>query len=1198
MAILDGDIKVLKSAVLDDVPEGGGMATGAAVVDGVSNNLFPDISELDRTYGRIALRKVFPGVLTDNVDGYYGAHVIVAKPPADPKVSATLFTTKSWSDTRTAAQAKLESYLALGSETRFVIYGNHLVGQRSVQVYCRNNVPSPGIGDVITLVQRDVPANYQYVRVTRIVSRLVNQVFTDAQGDYTRDVLVLEISDPLRLDFSANPPSRYSSDVSPPPTRIYSTFAADATSYYGIAALAEAADLGDLTLRAASIYSQLVPSALSEAPIVDARCASDRETIVPISGAAALSISTSMNTAAGEIATRYFGSGIARGSVSLSAGGATLVDDGNGLIVASGGFTGTVDYASGAVSLARATPYNGSVTGTASPAASVSAAGHTASTEISGGNRGYNYVKSLLPVPAPGSISVDYMALGKWYRLYDNGAGGISGDEGIGTGTIDYATGSLVVTLGALPDVNTEVIFAWGTPAHYDSHVGSAVFTAPTIAIDIPDGALEPGQLSITYTAGSATKTVTDNGAGALTGDGSGTVNYATGKVRLVPSLLPDGATDVSVSYKQGLINTELFTASGNALTNFTLANAVEPKSLTITATDGAGVIYTITDDGAGVLVYRSSNATAATDNSTWSGIGSRSSVRLSSAAGVYGTVNYATGAVALNVQATLLASVQTKVGESTGYMYPNMQGPYSIPVFEWQQQSISTKAAGTIKAEYREDNDTAGATQTLVVTAPTVTLDILPQTRNTIVPGSLRFTVGSHVFVDRAGVLVKDPSVSTNSGTAAGTVNYATGVVTVDDFPGNIAASASVICLTRRGVWQEFDIKFRVSGAPIQPASLALRANRASDSVQVTAASALNGDITGAADGTVDFQFGIASVLFGAWVADAGLTAQEKLEWWYDADNIVSGNIFKPTLVFADTARFNAVAVSTLPLSAEVLGLDPVRLPVDGRVPVLRKGDVVVVHHTAATSPATVSNSQTVNLGRERVARVRVIGNDGNTITSGYTTNLDAGTVTFTNVSGYSQPVHIEHRIEDMALCSDAQINGDLALTRPLTHDFPLGSYVSSALIAGDLHARVSVFFDQQTWTGWYDTLQGSVATGTYNKTQYPVAVSNRGAIQERWEIIFTNSTTVNVIGETVGQIVTGHAIVNDLAPVNPETSVPYFEIDALGWGAGWSAGNLVRMNTVAANYPVWVARTVLQGNPTVQSDQFTIGVRGDVDV
>jgi hypothetical protein len=61
MAILDGDIVLLKSEVLDDVPEGGGMATGAAVVDGVSNNLFNDISELDRTYGACLAAQGFSG---------------------------------------------------------------------------------------------------------------------------------------------------------------------------------------------------------------------------------------------------------------------------------------------------------------------------------------------------------------------------------------------------------------------------------------------------------------------------------------------------------------------------------------------------------------------------------------------------------------------------------------------------------------------------------------------------------------------------------------------------------------------------------------------------------------------------------------------------------------------------------------------------------------------------------------------------------------------------------------------------------------------------------------------------------------------------------------------------------------------------------------------------------------------------------
>jgi NAD(P)-dependent dehydrogenase (short-subunit alcohol dehydrogenase family) len=70
----------------------------------------------------------------------------------------------------------------------------------------------------------------------------------------------------------------------------------------------------------------------------------------------------------------------------------------------------------------------------------------------------------------------------------------------------------------------------------------------------------------------------------------------------------------------------------------------------------------------------------------------------------------------------------------------------------------------------------------------------------------------------------------------------------------------------------------------------------------------------------------------------------------------------------------------------------------------------------------------------------------------SGYTEDWEAGTVTFTNGTGYSQPVRVEHRIEDMVVVADVQIDGSLQFTRQLTHDFPADeSYVSSALAVGD---------------------------------------------------------------------------------------------------------------------------------------------------
>ncbi|NMQ05294.1 hypothetical protein E4Q08_08420 [Candidatus Accumulibacter phosphatis] len=1195
MPILDGDIVLLKSSVLDDVPEGGGMATGLAVVDGVSNNLFPDISELDRTYGRTSLRKVFPAVLTDTVDAYYGAHVIVAEGPADPRVSAALFTTRSWSDVRTSAQNKLESYLALGSESRYVLYSNHLIGQRSVQVHCARSVATPGIGDVFALVQRDATANQQFVRVTRIVSRVVDQVFTDQYGDYLRDVIVLEISDPLRLAFTGAPVTRYSYDYYNPPTRLHTTFAADATSYYGVAPLAQAANLGALTLRAESVYTQLVPSALSEAPIIDARGVGDRELIVPIQNAPYLGFTTTVTTAPGVTATRYFGRAVKRGSVSVAIGGVSLVDDGNGNLVAQSGFTGTVDYASGAVSLAKNVGTSGSATYSAAQAVAIAAAGHTESTAVSIGNRGYNYVKSLSPAPAPGSVSVDYLALGKWYRLVDDGAGGLTGDDGVGSGQVNYATGSLVVTLGALPDVNTQILFAWGTTAHYRAQIGSEVFAVPAIECSLPGGAVEPGSVSITYQSGGIGHlyVVSDNGAAGFLGGVAGWIDYANGLAVILPPTLPDGDSDLLIEYRQGGIVTELHPAGG-ASSNFSLSHAVLPKSLSLSFQDDRKTEHIVIDDGLGGLHLLRAVPRVTADR-TWTeedGVSASNSSSINSLTGISGSINYTTGAIALGVMVTMLDTSQSRTLTGSGEDTTEQR--------TWVETFASAVATGVITARYRPATDSAGGLLSVSQPIGPLQIDLLPTISNTLVPGSLKFTLGGREYIDRSGLLLYGVSTTTNAGTVAGAVDYRTGRVTITDYAGGAGNPAvSVVCLTRKGFWDDWQFRFRVSGAPLQPASLAIRVVRASDSVQISASSDLTGAIeTGAIEGNVDVQFGIVTLSFGAWVADAGLSPAEKNEWWYSTDRLVSGQIFRPLLVMPETLLFNAVAVSNLPLSAEVLGLDPVRLPVDGRVPVLRKGDVLVVHHTATTAPATVSNSQTVSLGRVRVARVRVVGADGETIPTGYSHDLDAGTVTFTDVTGYSQPVTIEHRIEDMALCSDAQINGELTLTRPLTHDFPLGSLVSSALIVGDLHARVSHWFDQATWTGvWSDALIGSAASASYNTVQYPVVVTNRGAIQERWEIIFTNTTTVNVIGETVGQIVTGHAIANPLAPINPATEVPYFTVSPLGWGAGWSAGNLVRMNTVAANFPVWVARTVLQGPPAETSDQFIIGIRGDVD-
>ena len=179
-------------------------------------------------------------------------------------------------------------------------------------------------------------------------------------------------------------------------------------------------------------------------------------------------------------------------------------------------------------------------------------------------------------------------------------------------------------------------------------------------------------------------------------------------------------------------------------------------------------------------------------------------------------------------------------------------------------------------------------------------------------------------------------------------------------------------------------------------------------------------------------------------------------------------------------------------------------RLPPDGRVPIFRVGSYVVISHTGRIAAATYSAGMTIDCARTRLSRVYLVGADGKLIRSGYSVNLDAGTVAITDVTGWVQPVVIKHRIEEMARLADVQINGALRLTKQLSHVFPAGSIVSAAIMAGNLRARALPVFDQQSWDGitWADTTVGNPASATYNDGAYPVIVTNAGAMTERFAL------------------------------------------------------------------------------------------------
>lgn len=156
---------------------------------------------------------------------------------------------------------------------------------------------------------------------------------------------------------------------------------------------------------------------------------------------------------------------------------------------------------------------------------------------------------------------------------------------------------------------------------------------------------------------------------------------------------------------------------------------------------------------------------------------------------------------------------------------------------------------------------------------------------------------------------------------------------------------------------------------------------------------------------------------------------------------------------------------------------------------------------------------------------------------------------------------------------------NDTLELSSPLLNSYAAGSRVSSLVTLGDLQAQVGTVFSQQTWTRVFsDTIIGNPIGSTYNQSLGTITVSNEGAETERWALVFTTATDFKLIGETLGQIASG-AIGTNFSPLNPISSQPYFTIPAAGWGTGWQAGNVLRLNTIGARGPFWAARCISPG-------------------
>ncbi len=452
------------------------------------------------------------------------------------------------------------------------------------------------------------------------------------------------------------------------------------------------------------------------------------------------------------------------------------------------------------------------------------------------------------------------------------------------------------------------------------------------------------------------------------------------------------------------------------------------------------------------------------------------------------------------------------------------------------------------------------------------------------------------------AGLVYRGHDRLTDSATAAGAIDYQTGLAAITNWTGGSAGLGIESAVTLRGSNLATAMFGRTPGAPLSIGQFQLTV-ALFDGVEIVAAADNNGGIDHEfVQGHVNWLTGVYYFHFGRLMLDSALGPVAKASSWYNADNIdANGFIWAPIPAKTETAAFNAVLVSYLPLDADVLGINTVRLPQDGRVPIFRAGNLAVVHNTQTyTLPNPAVAGATYDMGRTRLAYARLYDANGLVIPANqYTKDLDAGTITITaspNFSGFAHPFKCEHRVEDMRLVTDVQISGQITLQRALTHNYPANtSFISPALLIGDMRARVPVVFEQAAWASvWSDARSGNAPLGQFNSLLFPIAVTNQGAILERWAVVFTSPTGFSCYGESYGLVAVG-TVNADFSPVNPLTQYPYFTINAPAWGLGWAAGNCLRFNTLSANFPIWLARTTQQSEPVEFTDQFKIQLRGD---
>lgn len=1177
--LTSANLLVYPSEKLAKTDDGGGLMRGVPL-SGKPNELFNPTSDVELVNGGFDARLVYLSVLTSDLSKLYGAYAIVGERPEMQNVSVLLFPSAYYGEQYANAKSRIEAYSAPTIESRMTMMGKALGGSKMVQAYQRVGEALPLVGERYCLQST---RKTEYFRIAKVSGEV--RTFTDSSGDYQRLVVKMELQDALTQDHQgAVYPVRGYANAE---TKILETMIADSAHYYGARPLVAQAVKGSSSIRVDSLYEQLVPTSTTDTAWAD-QYPAGTELYIPL-GAERQIFEGAIS--AGK--TLYLPCSVLPGSVKTSHG---YVDNGKGQLIRQAGEVYDVDYAAGTIAI---TASGGWLRVSAIPAARVSNAAYSSYISIEQTNQSTEWSPFLNPKPAAGSARVSWLSGGRWYDLEDKGDYQLYDSQGKVRGTVSR-DGSCVFSLPDMPDVGSKIVVMWAAQEYYKNinDQSPEATVTPVVAADaqvvIGDASdtrpIKPGTVQIT----AAGKSARDDGAGNLTGGITGRVDYADGSI--TSAVL--GASEVNLicerytgeakterlsinnsdSHASGTLSTApvagsvMIAINVSAYKTDTTTIKTVPSSTqtikggprrvgmwswyiekdrtithagqaggSISRTQAAGDLFVLSDDGKGNLLLEGR---------------------------AIGSINYQTGLFSIQLQHSGILTTFERSSSKMTTSSPDVL--FTKP----RRGTVQTKTEFSYEidsaaARYVSGGGTASVTKTLSTGKNTfAALASKPQPCYAV-QNSWRIKVGGKEYIERGGVFYDAINPLTGNGKSVGEIDAA-GNIALDIGHGEaIQITAGVYVM---GGGQAYAAVGRTPAAPVLPQSFSIRAKVGGK--VVTAQAQADGKITGELKGQLDESTGFFT--------------------------IISDEPMQP-----ETLKFNVTTQSHIPLSKKLIGIDTTRLRPDGKTPIYRVGDTIVLHHRIKHDLGSAfTGGQTLSVGRDDVDFICVKDANGkHVIADKYDYDLDAGTITWLaplDLSDYEMPLVAHSSREQLNRIVAVDISGKLTLQNPLGRSYPEGSLVSSALVHGTLAADWTNPFEQARWTNvWQSTRIGEEILAKLNTSDYPIEISNDGAVSERWLIQFKDGTQFDLIGERLGLIARTDTL-QHLSPINPATGKPYFTIKKEAFGTSgnsiWAAGNCIRFDTTGTSIPVWIVKTV---QPSVKkqsgTDGFDVCLRGN---